>query len=374
MQFVPPIAAIESDLRIRAARTRIVSVPLRFALGTSADVVRSVPMVLVDVTTDQGVVGRAYAFGYTAAGANAIARLVEEAVDRVAGQPAAPLPISELLSRRYRLLGVTGALRMALSIVDVALWDAQAIAKALPLHALLGAEPRKIPAYDSRGLGLMPPGELADEALRLVEDKRLSAVKLRLGHPTLVEDVAAVEAVLRVLPFGVRLMVDFNQALSSQQSDLRATALDDYGLLWIEEPMRHDDYVAQARLAAKTKTPLQIGENFNGPASMEAALALGACDYAMPDVARIGGVTGWLAAAALAAQRDIPLSSHLYPEISLSLLCASPTAHWLEYVDWADAFLSAPMQLSNGTATPSVRAGTGHDWDESKIAKLRADN
>lgn len=179
---------------------------------------------------------------------------MEEAVERARGQPAAPLPVAALLSRRYRLLGVTGAVRMALSILDIALWDAQATAANLPLHALLGARPRAIPAYDSRGLGVMPPGALAEEALRLVGDRALSAVKLRLGHPTLAEDVAAVEAVLRVLPPGIGLMVDFNQALSPPEAGLRAAALDDHGLLWLEEPLRNNDYAALARLAARTQT------------------------------------------------------------------------------------------------------------------------
>jgi mandelate racemase len=365
-----PVAAVQSDLRVRSARTRVIKVPLRFTLGTSADVVRTVPIVLIEITTDQGVTGRSYAFAYTAAGATAIASLVGEAVDIISGQSAAPYSVLEGLSRKYRLLGVTGTVRMALSVIDVALWDAQAIAVGVPLYELLEAAPRAIPAYDSRGLGLMPPDQLADEALALFEDKKLPAMKLRLGHPTLAEDVAAVASVLRVLPRGVGLMVDYNQALSPQEADIRASALDDYGLLWIEEPMRHDDYAAQAQLTAKTKTPLQIGENFNGPKSMEAALALGACDYAMPDVARIGGVTGWLQSAALAADTGIPLSSHLFPEISVVLLCASPTAHWLEYVDWADAFLANPMRLVDGRASPSTAPGVGHDWDEIKIAKL----
>lgn len=373
MHIRAPAAATQSDLTIRSSRTRIIKVPLRFALGTSADVVRTVPIVLVDIATDEGVTGRAYAFGYTLSGAKAVASLISEAVERVTGLPGAPCPVADLLARRYRLLGVTGAVRMALSILDVALWDAQAVARGVPLHELLGVRPRAIPAYDSRGLGLMPAGQLADEALRLFEDSALPAMKLRLGHPTLAGDVASVETVLRVLPAGVGLMVDFNQALSPQEADERVAALDGHGLLWIEEPIRHDNYSAQALLAARTRTPIQIGENFNGPEAMEAALALGACDYAMPDVARIGGVTGWLRAAALAADKGIPLSSHLYPEISVALLCASPSAHWLEYVDWADAFLAHPLRHLDGKASPSTAPGAGHDWDEGKIAHLLAD-
>jgi mandelate racemase len=373
MQIKMPDAAIRSNLTVRGANTRIVKAPLRFTLGTSADVVRVVPIVLVDLMTDQGVVGRSYAFAYTDSGAVAISSLLREAVELIRGRSAAPLPISDLLARRYRLLGVTGVVRMALSVLDIALWDAQAVAQNAPLYDLLGVMPQAIPAYDSRGLGLMAPGPLADEALRLFEDSKLPALKLRLGYPSLAEDIAAVEAVRRVLPTGVGLMVDYNQALSPQESFERTARLDGYGLLWIEEPMRHDDYAAQARLALSMNTPLQIGENFNGPAAMETALAVGACDLAMPDVARIGGVTGWLHSAALASERGIPLSSHLYPEISLSLLGTSPTAHWLEYVDWADAFLAHPLQIIDGKAIPPARPGAGHEWDESKIARLQAE-
>ncbi len=367
-----PDAAAQSDLTVRTLNARIVKVPLRFTLGTSADIVRAVPIVLVDLRTEQGIVGRSYTFAYTEAGAVAIASLLREAAELVRGQKAAPVAVGELLARRYRLIGVTGVVRMALSTLDMALWDAQAVASDRTLCELLGVSPRAIPAYDSRGLGLMPAAPLAEEALRLIEDGRLPALKVRLGHPTLAEDIAAVEAVLRVLPEGVGLMADYNQALLPGEAIRRAEALDGYGLLWIEEPMRHDDYAAQVRLADRVRTPIQIGENFNGPAAMEAALEARACDCAMPDAARIGGVTGWLQAAAIAAARDVPLSSHLYPEVSLQLLCASPTAHWLEYVDWADAFLAQPMRIVDGKAMPSSRPGSGVDWDEGRIARLPA--
>ncbi len=372
MQIELPSAAADSDLTIRSVRARIVKAPLRFALGTSADVVRAAPVVLVDLSTEEGVVGRAYAFAYTDAGAAAVAALVTEAGDLVRGTPAAPAPVGERLARRYRLLGVAGAVRMALSTLDAALWDAQAIARDAPLCDLLGTTRRTIPAYDSRGLGLMAPDRLADEAARLMEDRRLRALKLRLGHPRLADDLAAVEAVLDGLPDDVGLMVDYNQALAPEEALRRCRALDGYGLLWIEEPMRHDDYPGQARLAAEIRTPLQIGENFNGPEAMAEALSRDAFDYAMPDVARIGGVTGWLRAAGLAAARGVPISSHLHPEISLSLLAASPTAHWLEYVDWVEAFLAEPLPIVDGAATPPARPGTGMDWDEGKIARLMA--
>ena len=120
-------------------------------------------------------------------------------------------------------------------------------------------------------------------------------------------------------------MVDYNQALTVAEALHRGAALDAEGIYWLEEPVRHDDYAGAARLARELKTPVQIGENFSLPASMATAIATGACDYVMPDLERIGGVTGWLRAAALAEAHRIEMSSHLFPEVSAHLLAATPT-------------------------------------------------
>jgi mandelate racemase len=104
---------------------------------------------------------------------------------------------------------------------------------------------------------------------------------------------------------------------------------------------------------------------------MAAALAQRASDLVMPDVDRIGGVTGWLAAAALADVAGIPLSSHLYPEVSAHLLAATSTAHWLEYVDWAAPILAEPLTVTDGAVSPPDRAGTGVQWDEDAVTRYR---
>lgn len=356
-------------LRIRSVTTRGVKVPLTFLLGTSAAVVRDVPLLLVDLDMQEGVRGRCYLFAYTPSGARAIAGHIAEAVALVQDLPAAPHDIARLLARRYALLGVTGTVRAALSAIDMAAWDALACSLDLPLVRLLGAEPRPVPAYDSRGLGLMPPDALADEALRLL-DSGLSALKIRLGYPTLAEDLTAVRAVRRVVPDGIALMVDYNQALQPDEALHRGRALDGEGLAWLEEPIRHDDWRGNAAIARALSLPLQIGENFNGPEAMMTALAADACDHVMPDVMRIGGVTGWIQASALAAARGMPISSHLMPEMSVHLLAASPTMHRLEYVDWADRVLAEPLRLAQGAAECPDRPGFGIVWDEDRVRRL----
>ncbi len=358
-------------LTVTGVGLRIVRVPLRFTLGTSADTVRAVPLLLLDLRTAEGPIGQAYVFCYTVSGAKAMGAHVEEAVEVIAGSAAAPSAVAQRLARRFALLGVTGTVRMALSAIDMALWDAAAKACGQPLATLLGGAPRPLPAYDSRGLGLMPADALADEAERLAE-AGLRAVKLRLGYPTLFEDLAALDAVQQRLGDRVGIMVDYNQALTVAEAMARGHALDGRGLLWIEEPIAHDNHRGNAQLARTWQTPLQAGENLNGPAAVAELVRTEAADLLMPDVARIGGVTGWMAAAGIAQGAGLPVSSHLMPETSLHLLCATPGAHWLEYVDWADAILAEPLRLVDGAVPASERPGAGLGWDEAKLARLGA--
>lgn len=341
---------------------------MNFVLGTSAQAVREAPLLLVDVETEEGITGHAYQFCYTPKAAGAIQIFLDDALSAIKGAAVEPEAIWNALAKRYILIGVQGIVRMAMAMIDVACWDAAAKAAGLPLVNLLGVESRPIPAYNSCGLGLMAPQALADEAETLLA-MGFRAVKLRLGYATLDEDLAATRAVRNRVPDAVMIMTDFNQALSAEEALRRGRALDDEGVYWIEEPVRHDDYPASAALANEIATPVQIGENFSQVYDMERALAANASDFVMPDLERIGGVTGWLRAARLAHEAGIEMSSHLYPEVSAHLLAATPTAHWLEYVDWANAFLAEPLRIEDGYAVPGSRPGNGLTWDPALVKR-----
>jgi mandelate racemase len=356
-------------VRLRSLTSRGVLVPLTFTLGTSAAIVRSVPLLLVDLLTEDGVTGRAYAFCYRPSGARAMAAHLAEAFDLLSGGPVTPHEAGRVLFRQFSLLGVTGAVRMALSLLDMAMWDALSQSRALSLAALLGSRPRDLAAYDSRGLGLMEPDRLSKEADALLASG-LRAIKLRLGYPSLREDITALKAVRRAVDDDVAIMVDYNQALTPADAVARGRELEKEGIYWLEEPIPHEEYGAYAAIARELKVPVQLGENFNGPESLLRALSAQACDYVMPDVARIGGVTGWMQAAAIAAAHGIEMSSHLMPEVSAQLLSATPTAHWLEYVDWADALLQEPLGIVDGKVLASRQPGSGIVWDEDKLRKL----
>src|SRR5436190_20141905 len=204
--------------------------------------------------------------------------------------------------------------------IDMGAWESAGQRLGQPLVLLLGAMPRPIPAYKPKVLCIMPLKSLVKEAAELLEEGFV-AVKLRLGRPDAREDLQALREVKKAIGPNVILMVDFNQALSVAEALKRGRMIDDEGgVYWIEEPVRADDFAGSARLAREIATPIQIGENFMGPEQMAQALAAGACDFVMPDAQRIGGVSGWMRAAALAQGAGVEMSSHLFPEASCHLL------------------------------------------------------
>jgi mandelate racemase len=358
-------------LTIRAIRSVPVEVPMTYVLGTSRGAFSKAPLILIDLETEEGITGRSYLWCYVRDTMPAIASVLAAVAAMVKGDPVAPLDLWGKLAQRFALMGVQGIVRMAMSGLDVAAWDAVAIAAGKPLAAMIGGELKPIPAYNSCGLGPMPsPGMVADEAEKLLAGG-FRAVKLRLGYPTLAQDRATVRAVLARIGKQVALMVDYNQALDETEALARGRMLDQEDIEWLEEPIRHDDYAGYARLKRVLTTPIQIGENFSLPSSMEAALAADAATYVMPDLERIGGVTGWLGAARLAAARDIRMSSHLFPEVSAHLLAATPTCHFLEYVDWADRIVCEPLRIVDGHAVVPDRPGNGLVWDQAAVARHR---
>jgi mandelate racemase len=357
-------------LTIRSIRSVGVEVPMTYALGTSRAVITKAPLLLIDLETEEGVTGRSYLWSYMPGVMPAIAAMLAVVEETVKGEPVEPFHLWGPLAQRFALIGMQGIVRMAVAGFDMAAWDAVAIAAGVPLATLLGGEPRPVVAYNSCGLGLMAPEQVADEAEKLLAGG-FSAVKLRLGYPTLQEDLAAVHAVRRRIGDGIALMVDYNQALDVKDALARGRALDNENVYWLEEPIRHDDYAGYKQLKRKLKTPIQIGENFSLVFGMEAALAAGATTYVMPDLERIGGVTGWRSAASLADEHGIKMSSHLYPEISAHLLTATPTCHFLEYVDWADRIVRDPLRIVDGKAIVPERPGNGLVWDQNAVERYR---
>ena len=351
---------------IRSLRARAVEVPMPRPLLTGGGQVSIAPLVLLDLETHQGITGRSYIFGYTPVTLKPLVALLDEVEKLIVDQPVSPLTLAEQFQARFRLLGTQGLVGMAMAGVDIAAWDILAKAAELPLVRLLGGQERPIPAYNSCGLGISTTEHLLAEARDFIT-AGFGAVKVRLGYPDSAADVAAVRAVRQAVGDEVLIMSDYNQSLSVPEAQQRAQRLDAEGLYWIEEPTRAEDYAGHAQIRTTASTPIQIGENCWGPHDMAKALAAGACDFFMPDVIKIGGVTGWLRAIALAEPVGLPISSHLYPELSAHLLAVTPTSHWLEYMDWANAILDQPLRIQDGQAVISTAPGNGLSWNERAV-------
>ncbi len=358
-------------MKIRAIKVRGVAAPMKRPLVTSIATVGVAPLLLIDLETDAGITGRSYLFALAKHHLPPLAELVKAMAAMVEGDQVAPFEIEKKLRARYALLGVHNVVLFAMAGIDMAAWDTLAQQLGQPLVRLLGGAPRPVLAYNSKGLGIMAEKELVKEARELV-DEGFRAVKLRLGRPDARQDLQMLRAVKKELGPDITLMVDFNQGLSVAEAIRRGRMIDDEGgVYWIEEPIRADDFSGSNEIRRQIHTPIQIGENFMGPEQMAQALAAGACDYVMPDAERIGGVTGWMRAAALAQGAGVEMSSHLFPEVSCHLLAATPTCHYLEYVDWADAVLEEPARLENGHVVIPSTPGTGIRWNEKAVERFK---
>jgi mandelate racemase len=360
---------MKANLKIASVSVRAVAVPMRRPLQTSIAAVTEAPLLLVDLKTSDGIVGRSYLFTMSRLHLKPLAALVDAMAGLLKGDAVAPFEIEKKLRARYALLGVHNMVLFAMAAIDMCAWDALGQALNQPVVRLLGGEPRPVPAYNSTGLGISKIRDLVKESEQLV-DEGFSAIKLRLGRPEAAADIEALRAVKKAIGPKVTLMVDFNQGLTVAEAIRRGHLIDDEGgVHWIEEPIRADDFAGCAKVTDEVATPIQIGENFMGPEQMAQAVAAGCCDYVMPDAQRIGGVTGWMRAAAIAQGAGLEMSSHLFPEASVQLLAVTPTCHWLEYVDWADPILEETVRIKDGKAIGVTGPGLGMRWNEKAVRK-----
>jgi mandelate racemase len=357
-----------AKLTVRAIKATPVVVPLRRPVYAATGNIPRAPLVLVDLETCEGVTGCAYVMAYSTMALRPLIQLIENMTELIEGDPVSPYEIEAKLRKRLVLVGATGLTGIGLAAIDMCAWDAAAKAANLTLVELLGGQVKAVRAYNSCGLWMTPIENLADEAEELVAEGGYQAIKLRVGRDTLADDLSAVRSVKKRIG-DVLLMADFNQKLTVNEAIVRGRALDDEGLYWIEEPLRHDDYAGYARVSAEIQTPVQFGENLQSTYDMVTALAGRAVDYVMPDVQRIGGVTGWLRAAAIAQAYGIEMSSHLFPEYSAHLLAVTPTCHYLEYMDWSTPIITEPIEIREGHAVIPDRPGAGIDWDRDAVER-----
>jgi mandelate racemase len=354
-----------TTLTIRNVTARAVDAPISRPVKNAFGVISSAPLVLIDVTTDQGLTGRSYIFAYTKLTLKPLVRLIEDVGGELVGKPIAPFDLMAQMDARFRLLGWQGLVGMAVSGLDMAFWDALGQAAGKPLAALLGGSPRPIRAYDS--YGAVDP--LADEKdLRRSLEQGFRGIKIKGGDGDLDNDERVVKAVRKLIGPDIALMLDFNQSLDPTEARRRIARLAPHDLHWIEEPVPAENLLGHAEVRATSPISIQSGENWWFPRGFAEAIAAGASDFIMPDLMKVGGVTGWLRVAGQAEAASIPMSSHLFAEASSHMLAVTPTAHWLEVLDLARSILAEPLRIVDGTITARGH-GLGLVWDEAAVAK-----
>jgi mandelate racemase len=350
---------------IRSVTARAVDVPISRPVKNAFGVIGSAPLVLIDVATDQGLTGRSYIFGYARLTLKPLVQLIGEIGSDLTGKVVAPFDLMAQMDAKFRLLGWQGLVGMAVSGLDMAFWDALGQAAGQPLATLLGGSPRPIRAYDS--YGAVDP--VADERdLRRSLDQGFRGIKIKGGAGDLAHDERVVKAVRGLIGPDIALMVDFNQSLDPAEAIRRIERLAPYDLHWIEEPVAAENLGGHADVRASSLISIQSGENWWFPRGFAEAIAAGASDFIMPDLMKVGGVTGWLRVAGQAEAASIPMSSHLFAEASAHMLAVTPTAHWLEVLDLACAILTDPIEIVDGTVTARGH-GLGLSWNEAAVAK-----
>lgn len=356
-----------APLTIRNITARAVVLKLKRPVVARIATLSEWPVILIDLQTEQGITGRSYLEPYIVKSMRYLVPALHDFGEMLKGRRLAPVELFDAARKSLHFVGYEGLSMIAASGLDMAAWDALAKAANQPLCVLLGGTVGPVKSYNSNGLWLKSPEAVAAEAIELRDEGGFTGLKLRLGRENIADDLATLDAVRKAVGDGVDLMVDFNQGLTLAEALQRCHMIDDHGLAWIEEPIVYDNLDGYARLAAELKTPLQIGENFYGPREMHKALQRGACDLVMPDFMRIGGVTGWMRAAAIAGSAGIPMSTHLYPEVAAHVMRVTETAHWLEWQDWADPILQQPYSIKDGHLHIPDVPGVGIEWNEDAV-------
>jgi len=356
-----------SSLKVKGIRARPVILKLKRPVVARIATITEWPLILIDLDTDEGIVGRSYLEPYTVKAMKYLVPALLDLGELLKGHAVAPIELYALARKSLHFVGYQGMSMIAVAGLDMAAWDALAKAAGVPLCVLLGGSVGPVIAYNSNGLWLKEPDAVAAEAIELRDEGGFTGLKLRLGRDRVADDLATIEAVRNTVGEDMHLMVDFNQGLGLGEALQRCHAIDDLGLDWIEEPLVYDNFDGYVQLAAELKTPIQIGENFYGPRDLYRALQCKACDFVMPDFMRIGGVTGWLKAAAMAGTAGVPVSTHLYPEVAAHVMRVTETAHWLEWQDWADPILQRPYEIKDGRLHIPDVPGVGLEWNESAV-------
>lgn len=354
-------------MKITAFETRAVGLPRAIGPTTPG----AATFVTLKLHTDNGLEG----IGYAGFGTSVMLPALKAAVDGLAALTVGRDPIDvEAIRESLLTAGGSGSpagiVTRAVAGIDVALWDLKAKAAGLPLHKLLGGFRDRVPAYASgelwRNYDLRM---LAETAPKLVE-QGFKAMKFRLGaEPTAAKELERVRVMREAVGPDVTLMIDINQAWSVNQAMTIGKGLAEHDIYWLEDPTHYQDYAGLARIAHALETPIAAGEYHYGIAPFRHMLEARSIDVVMVDLMRAGGITGWMKVAHMAEAFNLPVVTHLAPEVLMHALAAVPNGTWAEYMPWSLPLFTELPKLEDGQLVLPQTPGLGLDFDDAVLAK-----
>jgi L-alanine-DL-glutamate epimerase-like enolase superfamily enzyme len=352
-------------MNIDRVETTLYRIPLPVPVqAASHGVMSEFDMVAVRIGTTSGATG----VGYTVlnAGHGVAAAAIVENVFKASliGEDARRIEwLWQQLWRGHHYSGRGGLVSFSLAAVDTALWDLRARALGEPLWRLLGGYRPEVRAY-AGNIDLNFPMEQLLDGVRSSLAAGFRSVKMRLGRPHLREDVERVAAVRELIGPDIELMTDANEAWRPDEAMRAFHALQKFGLVWIEEPVRPDDFEAYARLRAHGGVPIAAGENLHTVAEFTALISAGGVDFPEPDLTTCGGITPWMKVARLAEAHGLPVTSHGAHDVHVHLLAAVPNGAYLEVHGFGlDRFIAQRLELRDGMAIAPDRPGHGIEFD-----------
>jgi L-alanine-DL-glutamate epimerase-like enolase superfamily enzyme len=360
MSKITRVEIFQVDLRPKVVRSDAIQ----------SFILQETPM--VRIFCDDGSEGTGYSYTIGNGGSSVIALLRDHLAPRLLGKDAEMVEeIWKDLFFHTHATSVGAITSVALCVVDTALWDRRCRVAGLPLHVMAGGAQRRIPVYDTEGGWLhLQPGELVKNAMA-ARAKGFRAIKIKLGRPTVAEDVARLAAVRKALGPSYDIMTDANQGFTVSEAIRRARHYEALDVAWFEEPLPAEDLNGHVLLSQSTSVPIAIGESLYHPAHFREYLQRGACNIIQVDVGRVGGITPWLKVAHLAETFNVQVCPHYLMEIHLGLCCAVPNATWLEHIPQLDDITRSRIAIKDGYALPSTQPGLGIEWDWKAIERRR---
>jgi L-alanine-DL-glutamate epimerase-like enolase superfamily enzyme len=363
-------------VKITGLKSAVIALPADEPLaGNAEDPTGTRPTIVVEIATDQGVTG----IGFTFLGAGltpALRAVVEHLGQQIVGCD--PLCI-EAVTRRAREgcagAGPAGLFTLALAAIDIALWDIKGKAVELPLWKLLGGSGDPVSTYASGAMMRSRDTDSSVRAARSLVEQGFRAMKMQLALPgptNAQRELQHARLIRECIGPDVELMCDINQRWRVDQAIAIGQRLEEVGFAWLEDITAHDDYPGLARVAAALSTPLAGGEYVYGITPFRHMLEAGAVDIVMIDPFRVGGITPWLKVAALAEAFNLPVVSHLAPELQVHLVGAVPNGLTVEYMPWSVRLFEEVPRPRNGLLEMPVGPGLGLTLDRAALRKFAA--